>query len=160
VEDRIIGNLGFSQMMLLILPVFIGAGLFAMLPPLMNPSTMKYVTMGVIAILCSLLAVRIKEKILVQWMVQILRYMLRPRMYVFNKNVLSGREMYATSIQQRHPELPLLPPTLPQKRYQLDISERVKVYSALEDPRHHLRFETNKKGVVYVRLSETKKETV
>ena len=75
VEDRIVGNLGFSQMLLLIVPVFVGAGLFAVLPPAMGGASYKYVIMAIIAFFCALLAIRIRGKILAAWLVTILRYL-------------------------------------------------------------------------------------
>ena len=36
VEDRIIGSLGFSQILLLVIPIFVSAGVFALVPPFMG----------------------------------------------------------------------------------------------------------------------------
>ena len=63
VEDRIIGNLGFSQILLLIVPVFAAAGIFLLLPPFMGGALYKYVIMGIVALLFGLLSIRIKGKI-------------------------------------------------------------------------------------------------
>ena len=60
VEDRIMGNLGFSQLALLVLPVFIAAAIFAGLPPVMHGSLYKYVASVVVALIMGFLAVRIK----------------------------------------------------------------------------------------------------
>ncbi|OYW83791.1 hypothetical protein B7Z17_05135, partial [Candidatus Saccharibacteria bacterium 32-49-10] len=95
VEDRIVGNLGFSQMLLLIVPVFVGAGLFAVLPPAMGSASYKYVIMAIIAFFCALLAIRIRGKILAAWLVTILRYNLRAKYYLFNKNSSAMRDVYA-----------------------------------------------------------------
>ena len=94
VEDRIIGNLGFSQILLLIVPVFAAAGIFVLLPPFMGGALYKYVIMGVVTLLFGLLSIRIKGKILALWLVTVLRYNLRPKYYLFNKNVTTGRDEY------------------------------------------------------------------
>ena len=98
VEDRIIGNLGFSQILLLIVPVFTATGIFTLLPPFMGGALYKYVLMGVVALLFGLLSIRIKGKILASWLVTILRYNLRPKYYLFNKNVTTNREEYYSKI--------------------------------------------------------------
>ena len=45
VEDRIIGKLGFSQIVLLMIPVFLSAGIFTLLPSAMNGALYKYILM-------------------------------------------------------------------------------------------------------------------
>ncbi len=79
VEDRIIGTLGFSQILLLIVPVFASAGIFTLLPPFMGSAIYKYVVMGVVAMIFCILAIRIKGKIVAFWLVTILRYNLQPK---------------------------------------------------------------------------------
>lgn len=154
VEDRIIGNLGFSQMILLILPVFVGGGLFSILPPAMEPSAYKFVLMGFIALVCCILAVRIKGTILASWIIMILRYNLRPKYYLFDKNTTAHREQYV--IHQSRAELD--PPIRHAKKNlplpKLELRDAVRVYAAIDNPAAKLRFETTKKGGLYVRLTE------
>ena len=73
VEDRIIGNLGFSQILLLIVPIFIAAGVFVLIPPFMGGAIYKYVIMGIAAGIFCILAVRIKGKIVALWLVTLLK---------------------------------------------------------------------------------------
>ena len=94
VEDRIIGNLGFSQVLLLIVPVFFGAGLFALLPPMMGGALYKYMTLAVLGFICAILSIRIKGRIIASWLTTILRYNLRPKYYLFNKNTVALRKEY------------------------------------------------------------------
>ena len=86
VEDRIMGNLGLSQILLIILPVFIGAGLYALLPPNMVGSLYKYLIITVVSLVSFILAIRIRGKIVLLWILTIARYNLRPKYYIFNKN--------------------------------------------------------------------------
>ena len=48
VEDRIIGSLGFSQILLLVIPIFVSAGVFALVPPFMGSAIYKYVIIGAV----------------------------------------------------------------------------------------------------------------
>ena len=157
VEDRIIGNLGFSQMLLMIIPVFVSAGLFALLPPFMGSALYKYLIMGILALVCCILAIRIKGKILAFWLVTILRYNVRPKYYLFNKNTSALRQDYP----------PIVEPKAEQKtdemkkervaRPRLNTPETAKVLATIENPAAKFRFETTKKGGLNVRLTEIEK---
>ena len=157
VEDRIVGNLSFSQMLFLIVPVFVSAAIFAVLPPLMGAAVYKYVIIGLVAISCGILAIRIKGQILAVWLVTVLRYNLRPKYYLFNKNVATLREDYPIQvIKNDQKDIPvksgkriILP--------KLDIPATTKVLAALENPAANVRFETTKKGALYVRFTEVEK---
>lgn len=154
VEDRIIGNLGFSQMLLLVVPVFASAALFVILPPFMGSAVYKFVLMGVMAALCCVLAIRIKGKILAAWIILILRYNLRPKYYLFNKNVSTLRENYSTK-QEKMEDAPVLVKDRPRpNRLQLDTPVTAKILATIENPAAKVRFETGKRGTLHVRLTE------
>lgn len=154
VEDHVAGNLGFSQLILFAIPVFGGSLLYAILPPSMGFSLYKVIVIFIIAVLSSILAIRIKGKIILFWLVIILSYNLRPKLYVFNKNTNCYREDY--------PELPkvavkkidtakLHAPTVLKR---LSSIERARLYVDLDNPINRLRFKTNKKGGINVCIAE------
>lgn len=155
VEDRIVGVLGFSQMLLLIVPVFGGAGLFAILPPSMEGADYKYIAVGVLALVCCVFAVRIKGKILAAWFITVLRYNLRPKYYLFNKNVTTLREDYTRRQVEQEPSRSVA------KKYsvpaRLNVPEAAKIFATIENPAAKVRFETGKKGDLYVRFTEIEK---
>lgn len=153
VEDRIVGSLGFSQLVLIVAPVFIAAALFAVLPPAMGSAVYKYVIMGILAFLCCLLAIRIKGKILAAWLIVILRYNLRPKYYLFDKNVTTLRENYPVRQEEKQEEAPVKSKKR-DVRPRLGIPETAKVLAAIENPAAKVRFETGKKGNLHVRLTE------
>lgn len=153
VEDRIIGNLGFSQMLLLIVPVFVGGALFALLPPVMESALYKYLIMGIIALICCIMAIRIRGKILAAWLVTILRFNLRPRYYLFNKNTSGLRQDYPYTVKKTDKKQA----TSKRERVKLPrlgTAETIKVLAAIENPASQLRFETTRKGGLSVRLTE------
>jgi hypothetical protein len=154
VEDRIVGSLGFSQLVLIVSPVFIAAALFAVLPPVMGSAVYKYVIMGILAFLCCLLAIRIKGKILAAWLVVILRYNLRPKYYLFDKNVTTLRENYPVRQEKKEQvEVPIKVKSQ-ESRPRLGIPETAKILATIENPAAKVRFETGKKGNLHVRLTE------
>jgi len=153
VEDRIIGNLRFSQMLLLIVPMFVGGALFALLPPLMESALYKYIAMGIIAMICCILAIRIKGKILAAWLMVLLRYNLRPRYYLFNKNTVNLRQDYppvkkVTNVEMSGGKKERI------KLPHLGTPETIKVLAAIDNPASRLRFETTRKGGLNVRFTE------
>ena len=153
VEDKIMGSLSLSQLMILLLPVFIGAALFAVLPPAMGSAIYKYVLVGILAVICLILSIRIKGKIVALWIVTILRYNLRPKYYLFNKNVTTLRTDYSdvkrtdtkseTAAKEHRLSIP-----------RLGTLETARVLATIENPASNLRFETTKKGGLHVRLTE------
>jgi len=153
VEDRIVGSLGFSQLVLIVAPVFIAAALFAVLPPAMGSAVYKYVIMGILAFLCCLLAIRIKGKILAAWLIVILRYNLRPKYYLFDKNVTTLRENYSVRQEKKEQEAPVKV-MRHESRPRLGIPETAKILATIENPAAKVRFETGKKGNLHVRLTE------
>lgn len=153
VEDKIMGSLSLSQLMILLLPVFIGAALFAILPLAMGSSIYKYVLIGFLAVICLILSIRIKGKIVALWIVTILRYNLRPKYYLFNKNVTTLRTDYAEpKREETKTESKSKTHTFSVPR--LGTLETAKVLAAIENPASNLRFETTKKGGLHVRLTE------
>ena len=155
VEDRIIGNLGFSQILLLIVPVFAAAGIFVLLPPFMGGALYKYVIMGVVALLFGLLSIRIKGKILASWLVTILRYNLRPKYYLFNKNVTTGRDEYhGKAVAPEAKEATEKKPVKKTSLNQLDIPTTARILATIENPATNFRLETGKKGNLHVRFTE------
>lgn len=157
VEDRIIGNLGFSQMLLMIIPVFVSAALFALLPPFMGSAVYKYVIMGSLAFVCCILAIRIKGKILAFWLVTILRYNVRPKYYLFNKNTAALRQEYAPVIETQTDSKTNEVKKERTTRPRLNTPETAKVLATIENPAARFRFETTKKGGLNVRLTEIEK---
>ena len=155
VEDRIIGNLGFSQILLLIVPVFAAAGIFLLLPPFMGGALYKYVIMGIVALLFGLLSIRIKGKILASWLVTILRYNLRPKYYLFNKNVTTGRDEYhGKAVAPEAKEATEKKPVKKTSLNQLDIPTTARILATIENPSANFRIEPGKKGNLHVRFTE------
>ena len=153
VEDRVAGSFGFSQLILFAIPVFGGALLYSILPPIMEYSFYKIVAIVVIALISCFLAIRIKGKIILLWMLVLARYNLRPKYFLFNKTTENFREDYPEPIKEpvkKTSKVKLMRPALPK----LDNQEKAKLYVAMDNPINRLCFETNKKGGMNVRITE------
>jgi hypothetical protein len=157
VEDRIAGSLGLSQLLLLSCPVFSSSVIYIILPPILHGAAYKYLIMVNLLLLCSLLAIRIKGKILLFWLTVILRYNLRPRYYVFNKHSTAGREQYDHVVlvpEEDFSEIVKVART----PLSLSPAEVIKLEQVIDDPAANLSFE-NKKGSLYVRITEVKPQS-
>src|SRR3990167_9406474 len=86
VEDKIAGNLNLTQIMLLMVPVIWGTIVYTSLPPTMHIAWYKLPLVLLVLLLSLTLAVRIKGKVVLHWVIILLRYNTRARYYLFNKN--------------------------------------------------------------------------
>lgn len=158
VEDRIAGNLGLSQLLLLVTPIFISTAVYFLLPPFAHLTIYKLVLMTTFVFVCSMLAIRIKGTIVLYWITILLKYNLRPRYFVFDKRTLDGREEYTSSIASDQTTEETSKPKLSRKLLSLSTAEIVRLESLIDNPAANLHFETNKKGGLYVRITEIKQE--
>lgn len=157
IEDRIAGNLNLSQLLLLVAPIFIGSLLYFALPPIGHPAIYKFVMLAMLFLLCGILAIRIKGKIVLFWIIILASYNVRPRYYLFNKQSQHGRELLAT--EKLIEEEVEVEEKATQARQPLSLStaDMLHVRSILDNPASNLRFE-NRKGNLYVRITEIKQE--
>ena len=86
VEDKIAGNLSMMQLILLLSPLFLSVFIFAVLPDRMDFNFYKVVLMLSSLIIFLTLAVRIKERIILTWLILLVSYHLRSHIFVFDKN--------------------------------------------------------------------------
>lgn len=158
VEDRIAGNLGFSQLMLLAMPVFTSAALFVVLPPFYKGSLYKTILISVLFVVSSILAIRIKGKLVLFWIMTLLTYNLRPRHFVFDKRTTAGRETYSTAMQFEDEPVTVKQEVLERSSLNLSPAELVALSDLMEHPDANLSFET-KKGGLYVRISQVESQS-
>lgn len=91
VEDKIAGSLNFAQILLLMMPVLWGTLVYAIFIPAMKLAPYKVSLVLLVSAISLILAVRIKDKIIAEWIGILLRYKLRPKFYIFNKNDITER---------------------------------------------------------------------
>lgn len=91
VEDKIAGSLNFAQILLLMIPILWGTLVYAVFMPTMKLAPYKIGLVLIVTALSLVLALRIKDKIVAEWIGVLLRYKLRPKFYIFNKNDLTER---------------------------------------------------------------------
>ncbi len=108
VEDKIAGNLNLTQIMLLLAPVLINTGIYVILPEAMHFSIFKIILISIIFIVFILLSLRIKDRVLLNWVAILAAYFLRPHLYVFNKNSSYLRDIPVESKQKKSRKIEIL----------------------------------------------------
>ncbi len=156
VEDRIAGNLSFKQLLLMIAPVFLSMALFVFLPPFAGYKIYKVVISVLIAIICLGLALRIKGRLVVDWVMILSRYNLRPKYFVYNKNDSTARKVIAKKqarpAEQSEPQKAQSP--MPQFVY--NTGDEMSFEERLINPAANLHFTFSKKGGLRVHVKEVK----
>lgn len=147
VEDKIAGSLNMTQIMILMVPVLWTAIVYIIFLPVMKLAPYKFALVFLSLVICLTLALRIKDKIVAQWLGVLFQYRLRPKYYLFNKNNLTNRELVI-------PELPVeyAPAKKIAKKYtqtndiDLAMSDLVKLEQLVASGKVALRYQFNKKA--------------
>jgi hypothetical protein len=156
IEDRIAGSLGVSQLLLLALPIFLNSGIYILFPPTMHNAPYKVTVMIMLFIFCGLMSIRVKNKIILLWLVVLLRYNFRPRYYVFDKNDASGR----SRIIKENPAKKMIKENALVVKHSpinlLKTPDLVRLQTILENPAANVTYK-NIRGGLHVYITETKK---
>jgi hypothetical protein len=91
VEDKIVGNLSLTQIILLLVPVLITTFIYTFLPPTMTFVVYKLTLASIFSVFSMALAIRVKGRIIASWIIVLSTYNLRPKYYVYNKNSVAFR---------------------------------------------------------------------
>jgi len=159
VEDRIIGCLGFMQILILVSAILCGAGVFVMLPPMMGEAWYKYGIIAAVLTVGSILSIRVRGVVLAHWVSIIVRYNQRPMYYVADKNTTAYRQRDKDKDKDNQAHMPLHAHASSgtASRHQpvhLDVSARAKARAVIDDPAAHIRIATDTKGGVHVRITQ------
>lgn len=92
VEDTIAGSLTLTQIILLILPVFLSTATYALLPESMTLSSYKIALIAVLFVSFIVLSLRIKGRLVVSWITLLSNYVFRPHIFVFDKRTSFSRD--------------------------------------------------------------------
>lgn len=158
IEDRVVGNLGISQLLLLTLPVFGGSAVFIVLPPFYHAAVYKLVLLVLACLVCGVMAIRIRGQLVLQRLLVLMCYVSRARYYVYDKRCLHGRSMYQHSESAEPVAEPLLSGRKLRPATKLSVMDAIKLQHVIDNPAAQVQFETTKRGGLYVRITEVKPE--
>jgi hypothetical protein len=153
VEDKIAGNLSLTQIIILMLPVFWAGIVYILLVPRMAFAWYKVIMIIPVLLISFILSLRIEDKLVINWLILLLRYNARPKYYVFNKN-----DTFLRTVDL---------PVLPKKAAKSVNGARVKTASnpycgikeqiAFEKDKENITFRVNGKGGFNVVLDKIEK---
>jgi len=92
-EDKIVGSISVTQLILLVIPVFVGGMSYAIMPPSLKFSMYKVFLVLILFIVFGVMAIRIKGRLVMDWILILHNYSHRPRYYVFDKNSVAHRNI-------------------------------------------------------------------
>ena len=156
VEDRIAGSLTFPQIILLVMPLVIGAGIYAVMAPKLHFATVKVAIIIIQYSIFGLLALRLNGKIVADWLIIFLRYFARPRRYIFTKNdpihrdiVIEDNKITTAPEEQTAEQNIKVSPAL-------SLPEQIKIDRILTDAAMSISFKLAKKGGIDVAFKQAK----
>lgn len=151
VEDKLAGNLTVTQLLLLMFPIFVSAVLYILFFPVMALSLYKIVLIATVTIICGVLAIRIKEKLIIEWLQLMIRYNLRPARYIHAKDTLFARVI---DLPAEHPTPAPHKAKLKTPKSAIGLTENMRDYIQLEYllQTQSLSFKFAKKGELHVSM--------
>ncbi len=160
IEDKIAGNLNLTQILILMVPVFWTTIVYTLLSPAMHLAWYKIPLVLGVLFICLLLSLRIKGKVVVSWLGVLFKYNIRPKYYVFNKNVSYLRSLDLPEFEKH--EVKLLHKNVAKKEvkqpnYTFSIADFVKFENMIGNPKYTLSYREGKKGGINVAFRQVQK---
>ncbi len=156
VEDKIAGNVSVQQAMLLGVPILFGFIIALVFPPSGQFVAYKIAIVLGLFIICGSLAIRIKDRIVAQWLKLFVIYSARPLYYVYDKNSTYLRDTGTTdvAIEEIVTTQPVKKPLITTNN--ISPKEFVRLEQFATDVRAGMKFEIGKKGELNVSITEVK----
>lgn len=155
VEDRIFGGLAPHQLVLMLSPLCFGFLMYAVAPPNFHLTLYKIGIAVVLEVVGATLSIRIKDKIVLLWLITVLKYNLRPRYYLYNKNDSFLRPAIVDEPEKATKKVET-PATAAPKMPALALHDAVRVREIMADPRANLQYIARKDGKLNVVIQEIK----
>ncbi len=141
-EDTIAGNLTLTQLILLVVPVFVAALLLTVLPPMLKVDSYKLVVLVVLGLPFVILSLRLKGQLLFHTLLALVAFKNRPRLYLATKfsepcqfcatKLVADEAMLENSSFADRPANDMLPLSLTE-RSQLDLGLSTRKLTFLSD---------------------------
>ncbi len=158
VEDKIAGNLSMTQIVILLIPVFFGTFVFAILPPSMHVALYKLPVVLFVLLVCLILSLRVKGKVVASWLLVLLAYNTRATYYVFNKNDTYLRDMPEfEKIAKKETLKAVVKKELAIPAKTFGVKELKELEAFIKNPNYSFSLKPGKKGGLYVAVSEIEK---
>jgi len=155
VEDRVAGNFTFVQIVLMVIPLVIGALIYSSMAPKIHFNPAKLTLIAVDFFIFGIMAIRFNGKILADWLIIYLRYSARPRRYIFTKNDLIHREIILETSEQTASSTIQTVEKKSKRQKSLSLLDQSKMDQLFAENALSVSFKISKKGGVDVSLKQT-----
>ena len=129
--------------------------MYAVAPPNFHLTLYKIGIAVVLEIVGATLSIRIKDKIVLLWLITVLKYNLRPRYYLYNKNDTFMRPAIVDE-PEKAAEKAAVPAAAAPKVPTLALHDALRVREIMADPRANLQYIARKDGKLNVVIQEIK----
>lgn len=158
VEDKIVGSLNMLQIILLGTALLGSGGVFLWLEPMNKITLLKIILLVVMDTLLCGSALRVKGELLVSWVILLVQYFLRPRMWVYDKNsaylrvLLTAEKSVIRKTEVKHKVTSYKPIK------NLSTPKLVQIERLMNNPSANVRFVNTKGGLQIVFKTEAKQK--
>lgn len=136
-----------SQIFILMLPVLWTALIYTLVAPTMKLAPYKIALILFFTSICMVLSLRIKDKIVAQWLGIVLHYQARPKYWLYNKNDSTNRVVDVPEI----PNIGLVAKKSVEKVIQnpveVDVADLMKLEQLINTGRVAVRYQFGNKGI-------------
>lgn len=160
VEDKIAGNFNLTQILILMVPIFWTTIVYTLFLPTMQLAWYKVPLILMVLFICLTLSLRIKGKVVLNWLVILLTYNLRPKYYVLNKNDAYLRRLDVPAFEKK--PLPLLKKRIvknekKQETQNFSLREFIQFDHVTGNPKYTISYKSGKKGGINVAFGQVQK---
>lgn len=145
VEDKIAGSLNLTQILMLMFPILWTAFLYILIPPVMALPGYKLTLTLLVTFISIILAIRVKNKLVLEWLLVLIRFQNRPKYFLANKNSLYLRELDLPQELAKPEKVNSKSPAKITNKNELTIPELVKLESLIESGKLAVRYQVGKK---------------
>lgn len=156
VEDKIAGNLNLTQIVLLMIPIFWLLIVYTLFIPQMQFTLVKFPLVLVVMLLCFSLAIRVKGKVILNWLIILLKFNNRPKYYLFNKNDDYERNMNLPILDKKRKSKTKVTSQVKQKEHtsQISFSDLARLDNVVNNPKISFSIRSTKKGGLHVAFEQ------
>lgn len=152
VEDKIIGNFTFSQVFIMVASLIVGAVLYVFIPPRLYLGSFKLMLIAFQLLLMGGLAIRFNGKIVIEWLSLYIKYLRRPRYYLFTHSQYPDTEEQAVARRSKPRNTENVKRHVPQESVKQE-----DFLGILNNPSVTMLFKLNKEGDIDVSVRSVKK---
>jgi len=160
VEDKIAGNLNLTQILILMVPVFWTTIVYTFFAPSMRLAWYKLPLILIVLFICLILSLRIKGKVVLEWLFVLLRYHVRPKIYCFDKNDEYQRVLDLPVFEKKPIKLlnaKTVKKEVKHTAQKLNLGDFIKLDNLLGNSKYTVSYKSGRKGGINVAFEKIQK---